>query len=225
MTSDGTQEFLLEAVLLSQSNSFSVLARVAGLDPLVDFQHSNLQNVDFSDSDLSEFDFSCSDLRGANWEGAIGLPHRFRHALRGHASIVLVGSDFKDLAATVFEGRTWAERFLSFATLVDGFGLVDETLEILERVVGGDSSDYMRACSYAYYCAVGVMNNEAMLYIRSMALQGNSYGNMYRIKRVRRYVSDFNKYLDRVEIKKNYPGAVASNEILKRYSAWQIGIE
>ena len=41
----------------SDTNTFSELVRVGGLDPKEDFIHANLQDVDFTGSNLIDFNF------------------------------------------------------------------------------------------------------------------------------------------------------------------------
>lgn len=214
----------VERVYHSESWIFSDLVRTAGLDPRETFWGANLQDVDFTRSDLSDFDFSFADLRGAKWGGIAAFPKRFDRSLRGHRRVPIYSHDFEQISGCVKSGKTWSERFLFFALLVDGFGLVDETLSVLKTVVSTDDSEYMRACSYAYFCAVALKSNEAEIYCRGMAGYSNSYGNMYRIKRIRRYIKDFNSYLNSVQVDISYPGAVSSFDILNCYSFWQIGV-
>ena len=80
----------LAALLAHPSDDFMTLVRVAGLDPQVDFRHSNLRDVDFGGADLRGFDFTGADLRGA-----IGSPRWDQTTLLDDAD--LEGSVF-DLA-------------------------------------------------------------------------------------------------------------------------------
>lgn len=55
----------VQEIVLANSDIFSELAIVAGLDPKNDFRYSNLSGVDFKSSDLRGYDFTGADLRGA----------------------------------------------------------------------------------------------------------------------------------------------------------------
>src|SRR5262249_42960453 len=61
------------AVLDTPTDSFVALARIAGLDPAIDFRGADLRDVDFGADDLTGFDFSDSDLTGAELSRATGL--------------------------------------------------------------------------------------------------------------------------------------------------------
>lgn len=52
-----------------EEHHFDMLARLAGLDPAQDFQHSNLRMVDFRGADLRGFNFTGSDLRFSTKDG------------------------------------------------------------------------------------------------------------------------------------------------------------
>lgn len=62
---------LLRAVKGAESDTFSVLSKIAGLDPAIDFKFINLDDVDFNGSDLRNFNFSYTSLRNTNWAGAV----------------------------------------------------------------------------------------------------------------------------------------------------------
>jgi exopolyphosphatase/guanosine-5'-triphosphate,3'-diphosphate pyrophosphatase len=70
-----TQLRYFRAVLDHPSDDFAELARIAGLDPTVDFKNANLRGLDFGRADLAGFDFSHTDLRDTNFANACGLSH------------------------------------------------------------------------------------------------------------------------------------------------------
>jgi UDP-3-O-[3-hydroxymyristoyl] N-acetylglucosamine deacetylase len=61
----------IKMVLGSSSDTFSVLAGIADLDPAGDFRFLDLSGVDFSGSDLRGFDFTGANLARTNWTDAI----------------------------------------------------------------------------------------------------------------------------------------------------------
>jgi hypothetical protein len=70
----------LHRLLEADGAPFSELVVIAGLEPAVDFRHSDLSGVDFAGSDLNDFDFSAADLSGASFVGARINRTRFRGA-------------------------------------------------------------------------------------------------------------------------------------------------
>lgn len=54
----------IDRVILSDSNRFDLLVRLANLKPEEDFKFSDLRGLNFCDADLRGFNFSNSDLRG-----------------------------------------------------------------------------------------------------------------------------------------------------------------
>lgn len=53
----------IEAVLASEFTRFDKLVKIAGLDPKIDFQYTDLRRLDLRGADLRGFDFTGSDLR------------------------------------------------------------------------------------------------------------------------------------------------------------------
>ena len=70
MISDKTQKKIVE-VYESNTEVFSDLTRVAGLNPAFDFTFADLRDVDFSYSDLRGYNFFKADLSNTNWNKAI----------------------------------------------------------------------------------------------------------------------------------------------------------
>ena len=60
----------IQRVLEADSDDFISLAKLAELDPKMDFRGADLRGVDFGRSDLSGFDFTSADLRGADFRRA-----------------------------------------------------------------------------------------------------------------------------------------------------------
>ncbi len=56
---------ILECLVHANDVTFTVLSRLAELDPRSDFRFSDLQEVDFRDSDIRGFDFTGANLLGA----------------------------------------------------------------------------------------------------------------------------------------------------------------
>ena len=61
------------AVLDAPTDSFVILAKLAGLDPARDFRGANLRGVNFGADNLTGFDFSGADLTGTDLSRATGL--------------------------------------------------------------------------------------------------------------------------------------------------------
>jgi uncharacterized protein YjbI with pentapeptide repeats len=60
----------LSAVLNTGEADFSLLVKVSGLSPKIDFQNVDLSEIDFGLADLTEFNFSGSTLKNCNLAGA-----------------------------------------------------------------------------------------------------------------------------------------------------------
>jgi len=58
-------------ILEADTQKFTELVKIAGLDPSRDFRYSNLAGVDFSGADLSGFDFTGASIEGATFDGAL----------------------------------------------------------------------------------------------------------------------------------------------------------
>ena len=56
----------IDRLLSDPREDFVSLAKVAGLDPMIDFIGADLRNVDFGDCDLAGYDFTLADLAGAD---------------------------------------------------------------------------------------------------------------------------------------------------------------
>ena len=89
----------ISSISKSESDIFSDLVQLAGLNPSSDFQSSRLSGVDFEGSDLSDFNFDYADLRGVQWKGVLSEPNSFKFAMRGKVVNEVAGRDFESLAA------------------------------------------------------------------------------------------------------------------------------
>lgn len=207
----------------SEATVFSLLCEISGLDPREDFQHANLQEVDFRGSDLTGYNFRFADLRHAIWDenaGEKSIDCSF--ALRGRDFSPVRGSDWSEFKRGVFESKRWAERFLSFAFLVDNFGENELTARgLLAPVLRGDRSKYAVETCKTYFLASYLDNKEAMKYCRAMADAGHSPGNAYRLRKLRRYRSDLLRYISTVHTSEEwqlrgnrYPGDINPLELV-----------
>src|SRR4051794_32079980 len=61
------------AVIDAQTDSFVILASLAGLDSALDFRGADLRGIAFGTDDLTGFDFSGADLTGADLSRAAGI--------------------------------------------------------------------------------------------------------------------------------------------------------
>lgn len=201
-------------VLSSESNVFSVLVSLTSLKPEKDFRSSDLREVDFSGSDLSDFDFTRADLRNARWEDCLKWPLMYRFAMMGSGNKPITANDFERLVALTENAKLWAERFRSFALIVDNFGVSELVFEVLDRVVTSDKSTYMRKCSYVYFAASYVGHYEAQNYCFALANEGGAYSNMHRIRKVRRMAVELEDYLQSLDGNRaRFPGEVSSIDL------------
>lgn len=69
----------VRALAASDSQSFSALSALAGLNPTRDFRFADLSGVDLRDEDLRAFDFTNASFRGAKVLGA-----QFNNTVRAH---------------------------------------------------------------------------------------------------------------------------------------------
>lgn len=196
MKIDEYTENLIGKIAESQEVIFSDIVEVAGLDPQRDFIDANLIGVDFSNSDLSNYNFERADLRRANWKNLTAEPANFQFSMRGKASDPIHATDFEAISKRVISERTWKERFLAFAILVDNFGVNYLTFDLLEEVISKEKTTYMPLCSALYLSASAVSNHELTKYCREMASQENAYSNMFRVRKIRRLSKEFQNYFD-----------------------------
>lgn len=200
----------------ADSDTFSDLVKVAGLDPASDFTHANLQGVDFTGSDLAVFNFEFADLRGAIWDSVTSaeLPH-YMYALRGRRRDPISATDFDAISERSLKSQTWGERFFAFALTVDNFGEVDLTFALLTKIMDGDNSVYMKHCTPLYFLASHLDNSKAMNYCIEMASLGNSYGNMYRLRKLKRLLNEHISYaISTDKIMECYPGRIPIDKIV-----------
>lgn len=203
----------LDEVLDSRDLTFTELVRLSGLDPIFDFVDADLRGTDLRDIDLSEFDFTRADLRNAIWSENTKTPSGYRYALRGHGSDPIQAIDFEDIVLLVKKSRTWSERFLAYAIIIDNFGLTYLTLDLLREVTEGDASEYMKDCCVCYFLCTFVKNFEMMTYCKYMASQSNARVNMFRISKVRRVALEVSDYLNDSDLLSNVPGGLAAREV------------
>ncbi|MEQ8254807.1 MAG: pentapeptide repeat-containing protein [Roseovarius confluentis] len=208
----------IAAVEASETNVFSELVELSGLDPSVDFRSSKLNEVDFSGSDLAGFDFSYADLRGANWQGVVADPKDVRFSLRGKGTSQVRGVDFEAIAKSAMHRRLWSERFFAFRLLVDNWGENTDTFEVLRDILGAEEGVYMRQCSFLYFMASYSGDDRIQKLCTQMANAGRSQTNMFRLRDVRKALENYESYFGRVETRKRYPGDVHPRNLIKLYS-------
>lgn len=201
----------------AETEVFSELVELAGLDPAEDFVESEMQGVDFKGSDLSAFNFSFADLRGATWDdesiSTFRPPEVF---LTGYAKDVVSARDFEVLSINALSAKTWGERFQTFAFVVDNFGSTFITLDLLEKVLKKEKGTYGPTCAITYYFANFFRADSVKMYCRIMAEEGNSQGNLGRIQKVRRYLLDFADQ-GQFETWRKWPVQVHFRDILDLY--------
>jgi len=174
-----------------------------------------LNGVDFAGSDLASFDLEFADLRGTTWKGIASPPKNLSHSLRGSGTDSVRGADYDDIAAISMSAKTWTERFFSFKLIVDNWGENKTTIALLGKIFHSDGSAYMRNCSFLYFVASFARDKESMAYCVDMAANGNAYYNMYRAKKVRRYISDYLDYLGtNIQRSERYPEDISPQEII-----------
>lgn len=214
MKTNELQSSAFSAVLEAKSDVFSDLVKLSGLRPQSDFQHSSLSGVNFAGSDLSQFNFDYADLRGANWESRSSDPHSLRYSLRGSGVDEVSGSDFEDLLGKVFSKSSWAERFFAFRVLVDNWGENPDTAEVLSRLLSINNGTYLSLCSFVYFTASYLNDNEAKVLCVNMAEYGRSQVNLFRLRKLRRFANQNSKFLESVEKKQRYPDDLTQKELI-----------
>lgn len=107
----------LGLILEIESDIFSALVEISGLNPQSDFQSARLSGVDFGGSGLSEFNFDYADLRNVYWDNRLSDPASLRYSMRGMGNDEVRGTDFDDLASKLLSKGLWAERFLPLSCL------------------------------------------------------------------------------------------------------------
>jgi len=206
-------EIAYSLVSESESDVFSDLVHLSGLRPNHDFRHSRLSGVDFAGSDLSEFNFDYADLRGARWENRFSDPSTLRYSLRGKGTDEVRGTDFDDLSAKVLAQSLWAERFFAFQVLVDNWGENLDTAKVLLDLLHTDNGTYLPLCSFVYFSASYLNDSDTKAWCVDMANAGGSQINLFRLKKLRRYVSEYRRYFGSVDIRPRYPEDLTSNEV------------
>jgi hypothetical protein len=203
----------IEGVLNAETDTFSDLVKISGLNPSQDFRMADLSFVDFSGSDLSDFDFEFSDLRNASWKGVVNHPKNYRIAMRGRAHDPVSGRDFPDWVARVHSGRIWAERFFAFKCVVDNFGENELTLDLLHQVLSRDKSLYMRSTCTVYLAASLFRIDEMLNYCSEMAFGSNAKVNMFRMMRLRRYARELSRVIGSIPVQSEAPGHLEGKQL------------
>lgn len=195
-------------VASAESDVFSHLVEISGLNPETDFQEARLQLIDLNGSSLKGYNFDLADLRGASWLGVLTNPSSTKHCLRGDGKDNVKGADFPHLAEICLSKYNWDERFLSFKLLIDNWGENIETADVLISILKEDKGTYLRLCCFLYFCAS--YNNDTKMKSRcvEMAKAGRSQANMFRLKTLRKGVSDYLKYFESVSFAERYPGDI-----------------
>ncbi|WFE73306.1 pentapeptide repeat-containing protein [Roseinatronobacter sp. S2] len=213
MKTNDPQHAAFSAVSKSVSDVFSDLVQLSGLRPQFDFQHARLAGVDFAGSNLSEFNFDYADLRGAKWANRLSDPSTLQYSLRGNGTNEVRGTDFKDFSAKVLSKALWAERFFAFQVLVDNWGENPDTVEVLLKLLPTKSGTYLPLCSFVYFSASYLNDNEAKTRCISMANAGGSQVNIYRLRKLRLSASQNAKYFKTVDMKPRYPAGLTAKEL------------
>jgi ribosomal protein S1 len=86
----------IDAILNAKTDNFVELCKLAGINPMADFQNAVIRGADFSGCNLSEFNFTNSTFLGGS----------FRQAVYGTA--IFKGTRFSDIDLS--EAEDWAER-------------------------------------------------------------------------------------------------------------------
>lgn len=60
----------IQEIELADTENFLELVRISGLDPAVDFQHSDWSKISFANCNLAGFDFTGSKINGSDFKGA-----------------------------------------------------------------------------------------------------------------------------------------------------------
>lgn len=199
----------------NESNVFSDLVKVSGLDPTIDFQEARLGPIDLEGSDLSKFNFDRADLRGAKWEGVLAEPQSANYSLRGSGKDNVSGADFSQVSEICTSQENWGERFLAFKILIDNWGENIETSNVLMRILKEDGGIYLRLCTFVYFCASYNKDAKMKSLCVEMAKAGRSQVNIYRTKKLRKAVRDYSKYFEGVVFKRRYPGDIDNETFLK----------
>ncbi|WP_282128444.1 pentapeptide repeat-containing protein [Roseobacter litoralis] len=213
MKTNESQVTAFSTVLGAKSDVFTDLVELSGLRPAIDFQHSRLSGVDFAESDLSGFKFDYADLRGVKWENRSSDPVSLRYSLRGNGADEVRGSDFAALYAKVMSKTSWAERFFAFKILVDNWGENSDTAEVLQELLAKTRETYLPLCSFIYFSASYLDDNEAKTWCVSMANAGSSQANIFRLRKLRQLAKQNAKYFESVELRPRYPNDLTESEI------------
>ncbi|WP_375173878.1 pentapeptide repeat-containing protein [Pseudooceanicola sp.] len=195
-------------VASSDSDIFSDLVEISGLNPATDFRGARLNGVDLGESHLESFNFDLADLRGANWRGLLTEPSSTTHCLRGNGEDNVSGADFPQLSAVCVSRENWGERFLAFKLIIDNWGENTETADLLVNILKTDKGTYLRLCTFIYFCASYARDEKMMNRCIEMAKAGRSQTNMFRLKTLRKAVRDYSKYFESVNFEKRYPGDI-----------------
>jgi len=212
LETDETQVSAFSTVLGAKSDVFTDLVELSGLRPAIDFQHSRLSGVDFAGSDLSGFKFDYADLRGVKWENRSSDPVSLRYSLRGNGADEVRGSDFASLYAKVMSKTLWAERFFAFKLLVDNWGENSDTAEVLQELLEKTRETYLPLCSFIYFSASYLDDNEAMIWCVSMANAGSSQVSIFRLRKLRQLAKQNAKYFEGIKLRSRYPNDLTESE-------------
>ena len=205
-----TVEF--SSVMESESDVFSDLVALSGLNPQSDFQHSRLAGVDFGGSDLSKFNFDYADLRGVKWEERLSDPLSLSYSLRGSGTDEVRGSDFADLRTKLLSKSNWAERFFAFLILVDNWGENPDTAGVLSELLENDNGTYLPLCCFVYFTASYLNDAESKSLCVDMANAGRSQINIYRLGKLRRSAFINMEYFDSAVFRQRYPNDLSQTE-------------
>lgn len=198
----------VESIEGADTDVFSELVELAGLEPELDFRSSNLAGVDFQGSALARFDFSFADLRNASWMGRLSDPKSVMFSLRGESNGPVVGADFEVIEETALTSKLWSERFFAFKMLVDNWGENEDTYDVLKRIIKLTDGTYIRVCSFAYFAASYNQDEALMADCINMAHASNSRTNMYKLNKMRRVLPEYVEYFSGIKRESRYPGDI-----------------
>ena len=189
----------LERVRALESDVFSEIVSVAGLDPKRDFIDADLRRVDFKGSDLRDFNFFGADLRGAKWKNVSHEAFKPSSALLGLGDAPVTWYDFDRLIEAAGVSSRWSDRFMAMVLIVENFGTTPRIADTVYELIDADKSKYFVGCASLFFLGAYLENNEACAYCKEMALARDSYPAIFRFNKVRRYFVELQKYFRSVE--------------------------
>lgn len=185
----------IEEVVNLKTDNFTFLVKAAGFPSKHTFENARFSEVDFRGSDLESFSFHRSDLRRCKWdpsqiEGRINV----KGSMLGSGRDSLEPNELGTLLSSTTKASRWGDRFHALYLLVENFGLTTEIFDEVADVILRDKSVYFRDCALALLYAEVCQNQPAKDYSALMARNGNAQSNMFRIKKMRRFIRELEAY-------------------------------